>query len=286
MLPKDFYEKVEIPGALKRVLYSDTDSIYITIPTKESILDLSQDQKWQIVLETAKRINDAIIKYLKEYYLPKANINPEHNMTDFKSEILANSMFFTGVKKSYALEVECKEGVFLDPPKVKYTGIQIVKSDASKYTQEMLKDMIAGVMLNIKIKDKEKALIQVVNEYEKKFRIDCQNFDFQDLGLPGKWGKKDLHINGMKLYNFLFNEEIFNMGSSGKFIYCKFKNKHKFKDKLDIEKTNGINVPYEYDKEKLKEYMSRYSIEVDIKTHWSKIFSKTCERVIHACKIK
>lgn len=285
MLPKNFYEDVEVPGALKRVLYSDTDSIYITIPTKKPILELKKEEKWQIVIEIANKINTAIIQYMQEYYLPKSNINPKHNMTDFKSELLASNMFFTGVKKNYAYTMECVEGVFLDPPKVKYVGIQVVKSNTSKHTQDMLKDMIENVMLNLAVTEKEKVLIQVVHKFEKQFREDVLLFNFQNIGIPGKWGKTIMFINGMKLYNFLLNEEVFNSGSSGKFMYCSFKNKNKFINNLDMEKTNGICVPYEYDIEKLKEIMKQYSIEVDVRTHWSKLFSTTCQRVVDVCKL-
>ncbi len=285
MLPNDFYEDVEIPGALKRVLYSDTDSIYITIPTKEDRTKMSTEDKWQIVLKTADKINNAIIKYMQDYYLPKSNINGEHNMTDFKSELLASSIMFTGVKKNYAYTMECVEGVKLDVPKVKYTGIQVIKSDTSKLTQGMLRDMIENVILNIAVTEKSKALVEIVNIWDKKFKEDIADFDFNIIGIPGKWGKKIQFINGMKLYNFLVNDEVFNSGSSGKFIYCRFTNKHKFKDILDIEKTNGICVPYSYDVELLKLKLKEYSIELDSKTQWSKMFSTTCQRVCDICKI-
>ena len=264
------------------ILVHNTDSIFITIPSKKDLKQMSVEEKWQLVLKTAERINQGIIRYLKEYYLPRSNINPEHNMTDFKSELLMNIIYFTGVKKNYAYKLQCKEGKIVDPPKTKYTGIQVVKSDTSKLTQNMLNEMISDVMLNIDITNKTEALIEIINKYQKKFQKDCDEFYFNDIGLPGKWGKKILHINGMKLYNYLMNEEIFSMGSSGRFIYCRFRNKSLFSG-IDLEKTSGICVPYEYDSNKLQQLMNQYGITIDKKTHWSKLFSTTCDRVIQSC---
>ena len=284
MLPKDFYNQVENPGSLKRVLYSDTDSIFITIPTNKSPLEMEMSDKWNLVIQTANQINNAISKYLKEYLLPKSNINPEHNMTDFKSELMMSGIFFTGVKKSYAYKLECKEGKELDPPKIKYTGIQVVKTDTAKLTQELLNDMIENVMLNYKIENKLEALIEIIEKYKNKFNNFCDNLETNEIGLPGKWGKKKLIINGMILYNFLMNEEVFSMSSSGKFVYCKFTEPKLLNGKIDISKTNGICFPYEFDKTKLKLMMDQYGIEIDRDVHWGKLFTTTCDRVIEVAK--
>ncbi len=284
MLPKNFYENVEIPGSLKRVLYSDTDSIYILIPTKIKPVDMKKEERWNMVLTTAKNINDAIIKYMQDYYLPRSNIKPEHNMTNFKSELLMSSMFFTGVKKHYAYNTECIEGNFLDKIETQYKGVPIVKSNAAKLSQDMLRSMIEDVMLNLAVTDKQKTLVNVTNHFMEKFQNDILNLEFTNIGIPSKWGKQKQIINGMILYNFILKEEVFNSGSSGRFIYCQFQNKNKFNNELDLEKTTGICVPYEYDVNLLKEKLNEYSIIIDGKTHWSTLFSTTCQRVVDSCK--
>ena len=70
----------------------------------------------------------------------------------------------------------------------------------------------------------------------------------------------------MKLYNKIIDNK-FEHGSIGLFFYCKF-NMLKIKElNLDIEKLenlNGIVIPYDYDKEMLKQAFKKYDIQLDI----------------------
>ena len=150
-LPDNFYKLVEQKGFLKNILYGDTDSIFISIPFQNADA-LSVEDRWKLAEHNAGKINELIIEYVTKTLLPRGNINPKFNRTFFKTEMLIDNALFLDVKKNYAYKLSCKEGVVLDPPKVKYTGIQVVKSDAAKLTQNLLKDMIENVMLNEKIK--------------------------------------------------------------------------------------------------------------------------------------
>jgi len=67
-------------------------------------------------------------------------------------------------------------------------------------------------------------------------------------------------------------------------VYCQFQNKNKFNNKINLEKTNGICVPYEYDSNLLKEKLNNYHIIIDGETQWKTLFSKTCQRVVDCCK--
>jgi hypothetical protein len=284
MLPKDFYDKVEEPGYLKRILYGDTDSLFVVVPAKDAD-KLSTEEKLKISDNASEEINNAIIKYLREYFLPKSNISPDSNMTFFKSEMLMESIMFLDVKKNYAYKILAKKGKIFKEPKIKYTGIQVVKSDSSKITQDMLKNMIEDIVLNPEINEKEKLpkLSQIVNEYHEKFIQCCNNLDLNYISFPGKWSKKVQFVNGMQLYNYIMKKEIFSLGSAATFIYCTFKSPKLFTN-FDMTKVNGICVPYVYDKDLLQQKLTEFQIEIDRQTQWDRIFSTTANRIVALIK--
>lgn len=283
MLPKDYYKKVEEVGFLKHILYSDTDSVFISVPTDISKLTL--DQKWELAEKSADDINEIILKYLKEDLLPRCNINPEQNQTYFKTELVFDSAMFMDVKKQYAYKLLIEEGNVLEEPKIEYTGIQVVKSDAAKLTQNLLKKMIEDIALNSDIPKNEKIdhLSKVVTKFKQQFDDDIMKVQYQDIGLPGKWGGRVIFVNGMKLYNFIMNREIFSISSAGKLLYCKFHNPPALKG-IDLKETKGICVPYAYDTNEVKMKMEQFGIQIDADVQWSKLFTTTCERVIGLIK--
>jgi len=285
-LPDNFYKLVEQKGFLKNILYGDTDSIFISIPMKDAD-QLSVKDRWKLAEHNADKINELIVEYVTGTLLPRGNIDPKYNRTFFKTEMLIDNALFLDVKKNYAYKLACKEGVVLDPPKVKYTGIQVVKSDAAKMTQDLLKSMIENVMLNEKIKkpDRIKVLVGIVNGFKDTFNDHAANFQFNDIGFPGKWSKRDMFIDGMKLYNFLIGEEVFNLGSSGKFIHCRFNNPAIIRSAgVHDMKSPGLCVPYEYDVNTIKQKMEQSQITIEQKLHWDKLFTTACRRIIDLAK--
>ncbi|MFW6025773.1 MAG: DNA polymerase domain-containing protein [Candidatus Woesearchaeota archaeon] len=287
MFEKDFYYEVEKPNALKYILYGDTDSIFIAIPDPK-IKEKTAEQKWETAEKSAGEINKLIIDYTKEKILKRCNINPEHNRTFFDTELLMESIMFLDIKKNYAYNLLVKEGKVLDPPKTNYKGIPVIKSDAAKMTQQLLREMIENVILNNKIEDKDKmkSILEIVNKYHQKFQKDVSKYNFSDIGVPAKWSKDELSINGMKIYNKILNEDVFTFGSAGKFIYTKFQSLNEFKDLgINTKNINGICVPYEYNPEKLKEKLNQYGITIDGHRQWNdKIFIKICQRVADLAK--
>jgi len=285
-LPDNFYKGVEVKGSLKHILYSDTDSIFISIPIKDAN-ELNIEDRWKLAEDNANKINELIVEYVSKTLLPRGNIDPKFNRTFFKTEMLIDSALFLDVKKNYAYKLSCKEGVVIDPPKVKYTGIQVVKSDAAKLTQNLLKDMIENVMLNEKINrtDRIRELVKIVDKFKTQFISDVTNFKFDNIGFPGKWAKREMFIDGMTIYNFIIGEEIFNLGSSGKFIHCRFNNPSLIRPSGVIQmKSPGICVPYEYDIPMIKQKMEQFQITVEQKIHWDKLFTTACRRIIDLAK--
>ena len=266
------------------VLVHNTDSVYVVIPV-DDVDNMSIEERVEIAEKVAGEINRIIEKFLKEDLLPRSNIKPKHNQTFFKTELLIESIMFLDVKKQYAFLPLAEEGNIIKNRNIDYTGIQIVKSDAAKFTQDLLIDMIEKVVLNsdVKKKDRPAELLKVYNGFRQRFINACQNYDTNDIGFPGKWGKKDMFINGMKLYNHIMSKQIFTRGSAGKFVYCDLS---KFRsDDIDISKTNGVVFPLEYDKDEAIRKLNEHNIQIDVKTQWNKLITTTCHRVITMAKM-
>ena len=277
---KNFYNEVEKKGRLKNILYGDTDSIFIVIP-REGVDDMPIEERIDVAEDVADEINAIIEKYLKQHLLPRSNIKPEHNQTFFKTELLIENIMFLDVKKNYAYLPLAKEGHIIKDPSPDYTGIQVVKSDAAKFTQDLLVAMIENVILNpdVKKKDRQTELSKVYSEFRKRFLDACENYDTNDIGFPGKWGKKEMFINGMELYNHIMDKEVFTRGSAGKFIYCDIG-----KLKPVYPKTNGIVFPLEYNKDEVISKLKEFNIGIDVRTQWDKLVTTTCHRVIEMAK--
>jgi len=186
----------------------DTDSLFISIPVKNSE-KLTTQEKLKISDKVSEDINNAVTKYLNNYFLPKSNISPDQNATYFKSELLMDAVVFLGVKKTYAYKLLASKGQIFDKPSIEYTGIQVVRSNAAKLTQDLLREIIENVILNeeVQVKEKLPRATNIVNDFHQKF-IDCiENLDIIDICIPGKWSKTDLFINGMTLYNFIMKKK-------------------------------------------------------------------------------
>jgi hypothetical protein len=261
------------------ILVHNTDSIIFKIPTKNTE-QLELSELWDRAEITAENINKLIIDYTKNILLPRSNINPERNQTFFKTELLMESILLLDVKKKYAYKLLIKEGKILNPPKISYTGIEVIKSNGIKITQEMLKKIIEDIALEVKLNltEKKENTVKTIEIFYNNFIEAVNSFNFEYIGIPGKWSKDKQIINGMKLYNHIMNEHIFEQSSSGRFLYIKSVNIGEFKNSV------GICIPYSFNIDILKEKFKIFNIEIDMKTQWSKIFNTTCERVIKIIK--
>lgn len=285
-LPKNFYQNVEQLGYLKYVLYSDTDSIYIVVP--ENIKDLSAKQKIELSKKVSIDINNTIIEYLKSTYFTKANINPDKNQTFFKTELIMDSiMFIPNVKKQYAYKVLSKEEKIFDPPKSEYKGLQIVKVDVTVLGKKLLKSMIDDIVLNNEInkKDKIKYILELVNDIKNEFNNSCDNFIIDNIGIPSKWSKDESVINAMKIYNFLYGQEVFTPASSGKFVYCKFRDLSKFASiGIETRLVKAVCFPQNFPQDIIKQKFQEYQIILDKEEQWNRIYTTTCQRIVDLVK--
>ena len=285
-LQKDYYRNVEEIGFLKHVLYSDTDSIYVVIPTNAK--DLAVEKKIELAQKVSEDINKDIQNYVVDEIFKRANIEPKHNMIDFKTEVIMDSiMFIPKVKKQYAFKMVAEDGKVFDKPIVDYKGIQVVRSDATNIGKRLLRNSIENVILNSEIKKKDKInhILKIVNDTYEEFLKLCEEFKFEDVTVSAKWGKDKTTINSMMIYNFISNSNFFLPASAGRFLYCKFGNIPKLREsRVDTKKINAISVPYTYSPEELKAKFQEYSITVDLEKQWGRIFTTTVQRIVNLVK--
>ena len=285
-LQKDYYRNVEEIGFLKHVLYSDTDSIYVVIPTDAK--DLAVEKKIELAQKVSEDINKDIQNYVVDEIFKRANIEPKHNMIDFKTEVIMDSiMFIPKVKKQYAFKMVAEDGKVFDEPIVDYKGIQVVRSDATNIGKRLLRNSIENVILNSEIKKKDKInhILKIVNDTYEEFLKLCEEFKFEDVTVSAKWGKDKTTINSMMIYNFISNSNFFLPASAGRFLYCKFGNIPKLRASgVDTKKINAVSVPYTYSPEELKAKFQEYSITVDLEKQWGRIFTTTVQRIVNLVK--
>lgn len=288
----DWYNLCENPSYLKNIIYGDTDSLFIFVD--ETTTDVRKMVK--IARLISLDVNKKIIDFTSNYILPTLGYDGKYNQTSFKEEMVMDACIFLDIKKTYAYRLLAKEAVvdendnlikgrIFETPKIVPTSNLGIKTNVLKITNELLGELLE-IALNSKFKASErlKKASLVIKNIEDKFIKMAEEFELLEVALPCKWNKTNNFIYGMKLYNKII-ENKFDYGSTGLFFYCKFKNISKIKDlNLNIDKLenlNGIAIPYEYDKEILKQTLKKYDIELDIeKQIEANVKTKTVMRLL------
>lgn len=298
---KTFFDDVDKP--LKYVLYSDTDSLYINVPSLEP-KDPTDAVKFAD--QVGKELNSVIEDFTVNHLLKKMNVSPDHNMTFYKTELTAESILFLNVKKNYCYSATSKEGKVYDKPKIKYTGIPVVRNEYSGITKDFIRSLVEDIALSKEVNgktDTTKALNNLATDTWNRLIEDSNKGDFSYIGSNGKWGtseykKEPAGLCGMRLYNTITQTDTFKQMSSGRFVPITIKNQKIFNDLVNpIKNTNPLyikntpftsikylTVPYDYNKQELLDLMKRFTIKVDIDALWNKSVSKSAERIIEAIK--
>lgn len=295
----NFWDDVEDATKLKYVVYGDTDSLYTNIP---SIKYKDSKDATEQATKIAVEINDIILKLLNEFLLPKMGVDKKYNKTYFKIESVISQMMFLDIKKNYAYKELSKKGRIYDQPKIEYTGIPVVRSDYSKFAQEFIRRLIEDIALTESDNKLELLNDLAKNMYERVIR-DSEDLEFHFIGTPGRWKegsykKETFTLIGMRLYNTIYEEEIFRPGLNGLSIPIDITNISDFLEKINNTKnksklflnnvsTSNITylvVPTNYNKEDLKEKIEYYNLKIDFQSIWEKNFSKIARDIVELIK--
>lgn len=286
-------------GKTKFVVLGDTDSMFLNIP---NLKPKTAEEAVKEANKIAEEINNLISSYTSKTLLPKLGISSQYNRTSFKTELVCNGLLLLAVKKNYAYRLLAKEGKIFNPTKVMYTGIG-VKSDQTKWTKDFIKELVEDVILNINL-NREQCREQINNlaeKYRLKIDQDLENLDFDYIGIPKKWGtglKSDpWQVIAMKLFNSLMNEKILVPMSPSLIIPIRINAPQDFETKLEpfrhkeesmyfigdipISNMNYLAVPYNYNKQKLKEKLNYFNITISPDDIWDKVYNKTLTSILN-----
>ena len=283
------------------ILVHNTDSMYINVPT---LKPKTTEEAIEKAEELSNEINSIIIDFHKKFLMPKLGIAEDQCYTNFDTEIVCDRFLLLDVKKRYAYRMIADKGKTLKKPKIKYTGIPVVRTDYAVLTKTFIKRIVEETTIN----QIDKHLIMAkLNEIAKdimdEVKSSIEEFEFGPIARPCKWstnykGDDPYQVIAMRLYNTIVDDNVFTPISSAQYVPIKitnpgnfdllispFKNKHEnFLNSIPMTKLNNLALPYGYDKNKVKTLMNKLSIVVDVNDVWSIIYNKDCQRIINAIK--
>ena len=271
---------------VERIIYIDTDSIYITLDDLVQKLMGDEQDQTKIVdfLDNvcSKKLEPFINKAYEDLF---KYLNNFQNHMVMEREVISNVAVWTG-KKRYFMNVQDSEGTRYEDPKFKVMGIEVVKSSTPVICQDALEKA-----LKIILDKDEKSLIKYVEQFRKEFK----QHKPEDIAFPRgtneiqKWNLGNgvfksgcpIHVRGA----LLFNQEIEKAGLTNKYdlikdgegvfyTYLKMPNtlhNNVFAWNVKLPKELGIEKWIDYDTQFQKAFLDPLQIITNI-IGWS------CER--------
>lgn len=219
------------------LVYGDTDSVYVTFEklVANHYSDLSDTEIVKKLDQFSKKIVQPVID--KSYQKMAEYLNAYQQKMIMKREAIADSGVFVA-KKKYALSVHNSEGVQYDEPKLKATGLDLVRSSTPAVVRQYLKDGVKEILNGT-----EKS----VQEFIKKCEKDYNTKHYTEIAFPrGVNGLEKfsgspiyskgcpIHVRGALLYNHYLDKmglsssyEKIGEGNKIRFIYMKMPNSFK-----------------------------------------------------------
>lgn len=213
-----------------RVLFMDTDSCGLHLG---DIVDKFSNVENKTNDEIARGLYKVIITKIQpkidEFCIELGNLVNVYKQTiSYKLEKICSSGIFVA-KKRYALNVFVNEGVFYTEPKIKVTGLEIVKSSTPAYIRKSLKECV-GIILN----GTEKQLQEYIVKMKKEFMtlpVESISFPRGVNGLSKFSDPTTLYGKGTPIHTrgaILFNHHISKNNLDKEYEYIKEGDKIKF----------------------------------------------------------
>lgn len=260
------------------ILAMDTDSAIFTVQDiveKVCPKDYTEEQKVKFIVKLIlKKIQpevDKICDELMDY------TNAHKKAISYKLEKICSSGIFVA-KKRYALNVFYNEGVMYSSPKIKVTGLEVVKSSSPAVVRDSLKECIKLILA-----EKREEMMDYINTFKKEFYslpVEKISFPRGVNGLDKYYDpsmiygpKTPMHVRGSLLFNHYLEEygldamyEQIKEGDKMKYCYLKLPNPIK---------EDVIAFP-----DKLPKDLELHSY-IDYETMWNKAFVEPLTKIVN-----
>lgn len=264
------------------VAYADTDSVYVQLtdvlnaaPTPLTTTKEKVDYLDQWCEKVAQPIIDKAFARIHE------ELNTLSPVLAMKREVIAESALWAA-KKRYMLWMHDKEGARYEKPKLKITGLEVVRSSTPTVAQKMIR-----TALELFIQNKKDEFYKHINESEERFYSlpfndvasprSCNGLDKYIPDADGNFASKTpIHVKGAIVYN----RHLEATGLSHKYERIKKGEKVKF---IDLKPGNPMRalvvaaphvLPPEW---KMEEW-------IDKKTQFEKVVLNPVEKIISFAK--
>ncbi len=204
---------------------SDTDSIYVNMGSVMDKFDDWHSHSMEEKITKIEKIGNWVKDIINKSIIPSLCVNKfgiaadEEHALNIKLEVISDAALFL-TKKRYILRMVYDDGVRM-PQKAKYVGVEIKRSDTSKLSKALQKEVIGSILDGADNAEVNK----IVSRYQKEFK----NSPLEDVAFPigvskpiVKYDTKPVHIKGAIIYNKYFakntNEEI-TFGTKIKYVF-------------------------------------------------------------------
>ncbi len=214
------------------VIYSDTDSVYITLKNLVDLMSITDPDKTIDFMDVA--CDKIGIGIAEEYERLAVMMNAKENTLLMQKECLSMRAFWVK-KKRYAMLVSDSEGVRYDEPKLKIMGLETARSSTPAPCREKLKEAIRLILTS-----DENTVKKFIKDFKEEFKsltpeqIACptgvSNIDkFQTA--TGFIKGTPIHVRGSLVYNKWVKDnklqgkyEFIRSGDKIKHIYLRMPN--------------------------------------------------------------